>query len=204
MPHLFTILERHFHQHGYWTVFFTLLLENAGVPVPGETVLLLASFLCYTQKDVRLPYIILIGITAATLGDNAGYALGHRGGRPLLERYRHLFRISPRHLRRGENLFARYGAVTVFFARFVFGMRVIAGPLAGVLHMPWKKFVLYNAAGATLWVAAIACVGYFFGQHQETLLKDLRDFQWLVAGIAVLGALAWWWRRRRLSQPDDD
>jgi len=204
MPHLFPILERYFHEHGYLTVFFTLLLENAGVPVPGETVLLLASYLCFTQHDVRLPYIILIGIAAATLGDNTGYAVGHRGGRPLLERYRYLFRISPHHLRRGEKLFARYGAVTVFFARFVFGMRVIAGPLAGVLCMPWKKCVFYNAAGATLWVTAIACIGYFFGQHQDALLKDLWDFQWLAAGIAILGAVAWWWRRRRWSQPEND
>jgi membrane protein DedA with SNARE-associated domain len=204
MGRLFQILEGYFHQHGYWTVFWVLLLENAGVPVPGETVLLVASFLCFTERDVRLPYIILVGVAAATLGDNLGYIFGRRGGRPLLERYRHLFGISPHQIRRGERLFARHGAVTVFFARFVFGMRVIAGPLAGVLCMPWRRFVLYNAAGAALWVTAIACIGFFFAERQQSLLRDVRDFDWLVAGVVAAGALAWWWRHRRESGAPDE
>jgi membrane-associated protein len=204
MAHLFQAFEAYFHQHGYWTVFCVLLLENAGVPVPGETVLLLASFLCFRQHDVRLPYIILVGIAAATLGDNLGYLVGHRGGRPLLERYRHIFRVSPHHLKRGERLFERYGAVTIFFARFVFGMRVIAGPLAGVLCMPWKRFVFFNAMGASLWVTTIACIGYFFGQHQDALVRDIRDFDWLVLVVVIAAALLWWWRQRRWSRPEED
>jgi membrane protein DedA with SNARE-associated domain len=198
------ILEAYFHQHGYWTVFCVLLLENAGVPVPGETVLLFASFLSFSQRDLRLPYIILVGIAAATLGDNLGFWVGKRGGRPLLDRYRQLFRISPDHIRRGEKLFERHGAVAVFFARFVFGMRVIAGPLAGVLCMPWKRFVLYNAAGASLWVTTIAGAGYLFGQHQGELVRGIRDFDWLVLGVVIAAALVWWWRRRQRSGADDE
>src|SRR5580693_8485218 len=130
--------------YGYWAVGLALLAENAGVPVPGETILLLASFLAYSEHDLRLPWIIVVATIAATLGDNLGYALGHYGGRPLVARYQAFFRIEDKTLARGEALFALFAAVTIFFARFVFGMLVIAGPIAGVLRMPWRKFLIYN------------------------------------------------------------
>ena len=129
-------------QYGYWAVGAALLLENAGIPVPGETILLLASFLAYSEHDLRLPWIILVATVAATLGDNLGFALGYYGGRPLLLRYQSLFRIKQTSIQRGEDLFAKYGATTVFFARFVFGMRILAGPMAGVLRMSWRRFLV--------------------------------------------------------------
>src|SRR5215475_4741909 len=122
-------------QYGYWAVGAALLLENTGIPVPGETILLLASFLAYSRDELQLPYIIVIGVCAATIGDNLGFVVGYRGGRPLLDRYRNVFRIQRETIARGENLFAQYGDFTIFFARFIFGLRVIAGPLAGVLRM---------------------------------------------------------------------
>src|SRR5208283_2917106 len=163
--HLFELLRSALVHYGYWAVAVALLLENAGVPLPGETVLLLASFLAYSERELTLGWIIIIGTAAAAVGDNGGYALGHYGGRPVLERYRSFFRISDAALARGERLFARYGAVTISFARFVFGMRVIAGPLAGVLRMHWKRFAVFNLMGAALWVSAISSAGYFFGSQ---------------------------------------
>jgi membrane protein DedA with SNARE-associated domain len=184
-------------QYGYWAVGGALLLENAGAPVPGETILLLASFLAYSEHDLRLSGIITVATIAATLGDNLGFALGYYGGRPLLGRYQFIFKIRNSTLTRGENLFARYGAVTIFFARFVFGMRIIAGPLAGVLRMPWRKFLMFNFLGAALWVTVISTVGYLFGQHWERLEHDVKRFD-IVVGIAVLLVVAWlWWRGRR-------
>ncbi len=118
-------------QYGYWAVGLALLIENAGIPVPGETILLIASFLAYSEHDLQLSWIIVVATIAATIGDNLGFAIGYYGGRPLFERYRAFFRIRQTTLNHGENLFARYGAATVFFARFVFGMRIIAGPMAG-------------------------------------------------------------------------
>ena len=85
-----------------------------------------------------------------------------------------LFRIQDTTLARGEGLFARYGAVTIFFARFVFGMRIIAGPLAGVLRMPWRKFMVFNFLGAGLWVTVISGAGYLFGRHWDRLERDVR------------------------------
>ena len=182
--------------YGYWAVAATLLVENAGVPVPGETILLLASFLAYSQHDLRLPWIIVVATIAATIGDNIGYALGHYGGRPLLARYQAVFRIQDAAVARGEGLFVRYGAVTIFFARFIFGMRILAGPMAGVLRMPWRKFAVFNFLGAGLWVTVISCAGYLFGQHWGRLERDIRRFD-IVAGILVVLAAAFLWRRSR-------
>jgi membrane protein DedA with SNARE-associated domain len=80
------------------------------------------------------------GLWPRRWAENFGFALGRHGGRPLIERYRHVFSIRAESLARGERLFERYGAATVFLARFLFGMRVLASLLAGALHMPWRKF----------------------------------------------------------------
>src|SRR5216683_5618010 len=137
--HIFDLLRNALVQYGYWAVAVTLLLENTGLPLPGETILLLASFLAYSEHSLRLPWIIAVGVCAATLGDNLGFAIGFYGGRRLLERYQKTLHIRPDVIARGEELFARYGAATIFVARFIAGMRIIAGPLAGVLRMSWRK-----------------------------------------------------------------
>lgn len=183
--------------YGYWAVGAALLLENAGIPVPGETILLLASFLAYSQHELRLPWIIVVATIAATIGDNLGFALGLYGGRPLLARYQSIFRIRNETIIRGERLFAKYGGVTVFLARFVAGMRIIAGPLAGVLRMPWRKFLIFNFLGAVVWVSVISGAGYLFGQHFGRLEREIKLFD-VVAVVCVLVIAAWlWWRNRR-------
>src|SRR5690349_1477863 len=128
---IFEHLRWFFAEFGYGAVIVVLLLENAGIPVPGETTLLFASFLAYSEHQLQLPWIIAFAIVACTVGDNLGYWIGKRGGRPLLERYRRFFRIGDRSFDRGEELFRRYGAATVFLSRFIFGLRIIAGPMAG-------------------------------------------------------------------------
>jgi membrane protein DedA with SNARE-associated domain len=186
-------------QYGYWAIGAALLAENAGIPVPGETILLLSCFLTYSEPHLRLPWIILVATIAATVGDNLGFAAGYYGGRPLLVRYQTLFRVQNRTLERGEQLFARYGAVTIFFARFVFGLRIIAGPLAGVLRMPWRKFMIFNFLGAALWVSVIAGAGYLFGQQWERLQQDVKRIDIAVAIALMLAAVLLWWRSRRVS-----
>lgn len=183
--------------YGYWAVAAALLLENAGVPVPGETILLLASFLAYSQHELQLSWIIFVATIAATLGDNLGFALGYYGGRPLLARYQSFFRIQDKTLARGESLFARFGAVTIFFARFVFGMRIVAGPLAGVLRMPWRRFLAYNFLGATVWVSTISAAGYLFGRHWQRLAAAMKRVDVSIAILSVLVAAYVWWRGRR-------
>jgi membrane protein DedA with SNARE-associated domain len=194
------VLREFVATYGYWAVALVLLCENAGIPVPGETTLLLASFLAYSEHRLHLGWIIVIATCAATLGDNLGYAFGYYGGRPLLDRYQRFFRISPATLKRGEEMFARYGAPTIFFARFVFGMRIFAGPLAGVLRMRWRAFALFNFLGAAVWVTVIASAGYLFGRHWRTLLRVMQRFNIAALLVALAVILYFWWRYRRQSR----
>jgi membrane protein DedA with SNARE-associated domain len=195
--HLFEFLRAVLVHYGYWAVAVALLLENAGLPIPGETVLLLASFLAYSQHDLRLQVIIVVGTIAATLGDNLGFTLGYYGGRPLLERHGKIFHVGGSALARAEGFFLRYGAVAVFFSRFVFGMRILVGPMAGVLRMPWKKFVAFNFLGAAVWVTAIAGAGYLFGRHWEQLVRNLKRFDVAVAVAVGIVLLFLWVRNHR-------
>ena len=195
------VLRGYLAQYGYWAVGATLLLENAGVPLPGETILLLASFLAFSEQELRLPYIIVVGVCAAVLGDNLGFVLGYRGGRPLFERYLHIFPWFRPAVAQGERLFEQYGSVTIFFARFLFGLRILAGPLAGVLRMSWKKFALFNVLGALVWVTVISIIGYFFGEHWDQLLHYVKRLNLIVAVLVVAFLLWIWWRRFKRTAP---
>ena len=199
--HIFLLLRGLLVHYGYWAVAALLLLESAGLPLPGETILLLASFLAYSEHELRFPWIILVGTLATTVGGEFGFALGRRGGRPLIERYRHVFHIRAEAVARGDRLFERYGAATVFLARFIFGMRVLASLLAGALHMPWRKFFLFNFLGAAVWVTAICAAGYLFGGHWGRLAHDLKRFDLAVGVVIVLGGLWFWWRSRKTDAP---
>src|SRR5277367_88458 len=197
---IFQWLSSFVADYGYWAVALALLCENAGIPVPGESALLLASFLAYSEHRLHLGWIIVVGTCAATLGDNIGYILGHYGGRPMLDRYERVFRISPAALKRGEDMFARYGAEAIFFARFIFGLRVLAGPLAGVLRMHWRKFAFFNFLGAALWVTVIAGAGYLFGRHWHALIRAMQRFNIAVLVVAAVVIVLLWLRHRRETE----
>ena len=175
------LFDHYLQQYGYWAVAAALLLENAGIPLPGETILIVAAVLARSRHTLDLSTIIVIATLAATVGDNLGYALGRWGGRPLLERYQALFRVTDEALHRAEAVFTRWGAWTIFFARFVFGLRIIAGPLAGTLKMEWQRFLVFNALGAVTWVTVIASAGYLFGNRVQAVFGSLN-----VAGAVVL------------------
>jgi membrane protein DedA with SNARE-associated domain len=147
-----------------------------------------------------LPWVIVVGTVASTVGGELGFALGHHGGRPLIERYRHVFFIRAEAVARGDRLFERYGAATVFLARFIFGMRVLASLLAGALRMPWRKFAVFNFLGAAVWVTAICEAGYLFGGHWGRLFHDLKRFELVVAIVVVVVAVWLWWRSRRKQE----
>jgi membrane protein DedA with SNARE-associated domain len=195
--HILQILRAYLAQYGYWAVAIVLLLENAGVPVPGETVLLLASFLAYSERRLSLPYIIMAGICASTVGDNLGFLLGNYGGRALLQRYGKTLAIRPATIARGERLFQRYGAATILFARFIAGVRIVAGPLAGILRMDWRRFALFNFFGAVLWVTVISGAGYLFGKHWDELVRIVgRADLAIVIGVLIAFSLMWWKSRK--------
>src|SRR3954451_10680165 len=195
--HILDLIRQYLAEYGYWTVAIALLLENAGLPVPGETILLTASFLAFSEHRLHLPYIILVGICAATIGDNIGFLIGHYGGRPLLTRYGKYLFIRPEVIDRGEKLFHRYGAGVIAVARFIAGLRVIAGPLAGVLRMHWRTFAIFNFLGAVLWVTVISVAGYLFGRHWERVADIMKNVNIAVfVGLAAVIAVVWYRRRR--------
>jgi membrane protein DedA with SNARE-associated domain len=199
--HISHFLRAFIAHYGYWAVALALLAESAGIPLPGEITLLLAGFVAYSEHQLHLGWIIVVATAAATLGGNLGYAIGEYGGRPLLDRYQSVFRISPDTLKRGEEMFERHGAVAIFFARFVFGLRVFAGPLAGVLRMRWQAFTLFNFLGAAAWVSCIASVGYIFGQRWRDLMRAMQRFNIAVLIVVVVVAAYLWWRHRRRQSP---
>jgi LPXTG-motif cell wall-anchored protein len=182
---------------GYWGVAAFLLLENAGVPLPGETVLLLASVLAFKSHELRLPWIIVVGTIACTAGDNIGYLIGSAGGRPLLERWKNFFHVKDEHIHSAEELLHRYGPVAIFFARFIAGARIVAGPLAGVLRMHWKTFALFNFLGALTWVTVIASLGYLFGSQLDRLLATVKHVELALLILLLIGLAVYLWRRKK-------
>ena len=201
--HLFSLehLSAFFAHYGYWTVLIGLLLENAGIPVPGETILLLASSLAATQKSLHIGWIVAIAIVAASTGDNIAYWVGRHGGRPLLERYGRILHLEPSTLKRGEDLIARHGPIAVFFARFIAGLRVLNGLLAGSLNMAWPRFFLFDLLGAICWVSVICSLGYVFGSRLPWLIHVLGRTGLILFALVAAGALlAWWIHKHRSPQ----
>src|ERR671918_530285 len=148
--------------YGYLVVLFGVMLESAGVPLPGETILM-ASGVLVQRGHLDLGDVIVFGILGAVLGDQIGYWVGRGGGRPFVLRWgRYLF-ITPERLARAEAFFERHGGKAVFLARFFSGLRVFGALVAGISRMRWETFTLYNALGGSVWGTAVVLVGYLVG-----------------------------------------
>jgi membrane protein DedA with SNARE-associated domain len=175
-----------FARYGYAAVFVGVMLENAGLPVPGETALLAGAALARFGR-LSLPWVVVTAMTGAVIGDNIGFLVGRRAGRGFAERHGWKVGLTPARLAMFDEFFLRHGAKTVFIARFVTGLRVFGALLAGTSGLPWRTFLFYNAAGAIVWSTAVAIVGYALGQSWETL-ERLIGRAGLVA-LAVVAAL---------------
>jgi membrane-associated protein len=161
--------------YGYLVFFLGVLLENAGLPVPGETAVLVAAFLASPAGGghFQLGLVMLLTFGAAVLSDNAGYWLGRRLARPRLARGRGFLFLTPQRFQAVENYFTRWGIGTVAVARFIAGLRVVAALAAGTAGMHWPRFFLANAAGALAWAVAVSLLGYFFGRSWKVLQHGL-------------------------------
>ena len=182
-----------FARYGYAAVFFGVFLENTGLPVPGETMVLAGGALSHFGQ-LSLGWVMASAMSGAVLGDNLGFFIGRRGGRRFLERYGGRIGITRARLANFDRFFDRHGAWTVFIARFITGLRVFCAVLAGSSEMSWRTFLLFNAAGAVLWSATIAVVGYVLGQSWEALERWIGRSGLL--GLIVLGALIIVWIKR--------
>src|SRR5713226_8762663 len=196
------LIEQYMLAYGYWAVFFGVMLENAGLPVPGETILLVGGYFAASRPDqFNLVRVMLTAGTGAVIGDNIGFAIGHHYGRGFLLRIGRFFFLTPKRFEHMENYFAQHGNKTILVARFITGLRVVAGPLAGASKMPWRIFFVYNIAGAVLWSIAITLLGYFFGHSLPLLIKWLRlSGTLLLIGAVVIGVIVWRVRRHRANK----
>lgn len=172
----------------YLVVGLVIGLESMGVPLPGEITLVSASLLA--ASGVTLPSAVAVAAaTGAIIGDSIGYAVGRRGGRALLERLGRRFpkHLGPAHLAKAEEMFARWGVWAVFFGRFVALLRILAGPLAGALRVPYPRFLLANVSGGVVWAFGTTYLIYYLGRAAEHWLKD---FSWGALVVAVVFGVA--------------
>ena len=158
-----TTLESLLHDWGYWVVFGAMLLENAGLPLPGETVTLLGG---YAAGSGHLDVFGVMAAAAggAILGDNLGYWVGRRAGWGVVLRVGRLLRRSPEQMESLRTSFLRHAGKSVLIGRFVAVLRVLAGPLAGAVHMPYRRFVLFNCLGAVLWSSTMVSLAWLGGR----------------------------------------
>jgi membrane protein DedA with SNARE-associated domain len=194
-------IEHYMLVYGYWAVFFGVMLENAGVPVPGETILLIAGYFASTG-EFNIALVMIIAASGAVVGDNIGFAIGHHYGRGFLLRVGRFFFLTPKRLAHMENYFESHGNKTILVARFITGLRVFAALLAGASRkMPWRVFVVYNMAGAILWSIVITTLGYLFGASLPLLVKWVgRSGTILLIAAVVIGVIVWRVRRHRANK----
>ena len=196
---IFQLLSRFFAHYGYGAVFFGVMLENTGLPVPGESVLLFGSFLAH-QDVLRLKWVIVAAILGAIAGDNAGYVIGYYGGAALLRRLRGRAFFPEHRFDQAESAVLRYGASAVFVARFITGLRILAGPLAGAFRMRYSRFLLANVAGAMAWAATVGAAGYLLGTSWDRLVRFAGRLDWAVLILAAAILIVVWILRRRGSK----
>jgi membrane protein DedA with SNARE-associated domain len=184
-----------FTRYGYGAVLVGVMLENAGLPVPGETVLLAGAAMAHFGR-LSLPAVIGVAVLGAIVGDNVGFLIGRRAGRALVERFGLRLGLSGQRLNQFDRFFERHGGRTVFIARFVTGLRVFGALLAGGSSLRWRTFLFYNAAGAVVWATAIGIAGYLLGQSWETLERWIGR-SGVIALAVVVGAGIWFMLRAR-------
>lgn len=200
LPGVLHSLEPALDHYGYLAVAGFVLLEDFGIPVPGETILILGAVYAGTGR-FNVVVVALIGFVAAVLGDNIGFAIGHFGGRSLIERYGPYVLITRERLETATGFFERQGAKIVVAARFIEGLRQANGIIAGVAGMRWARFLTFNAIGAALWVAVWTSIGYLSGSHIDSIYREAKRYEaYLAIAVAALFMLYLAGRVKRSKQ----
>jgi membrane protein DedA with SNARE-associated domain len=202
LPGVLHELEPALNNYGYLAVAGFVLLEDFGVPVPGETVLILGAVYAGTGR-LNVVVVGLLAFVAAVIGDNIGFAIGHFGGRRLIVRYGRYVLLTRERLDKATGFFERHGGKVVTIARFIEGLRQANGIIAGITGMHWARFLAFNALGAAIWVAVWTSVGYFSGAHINTIYHDATRYSTYLAIAAAALAIIYLARRlvRRAPRP---
>jgi membrane protein DedA with SNARE-associated domain len=193
------------NRYGYAAIIAVIILEDFGIPAPGETVLIAAAVYAGAGQ-LNIIAVVLIAVAAAVVGDNIGYAIGRFGGRALVVRYGRYVLLNEQRLNRAEEFFGRHGAAIVTVARFIDGLRQLNGLIAGITGMPWWRFLMFNALGAGLWVGVWAGIGYTAGNHITLIYERISRYELLLLvalGVLVAALIVWHlFRRRRRGEPN--
>jgi membrane protein DedA with SNARE-associated domain len=186
LPGVLHSLEPTLNRFGYLAVVGLVLVEDFGVPVPGETILILAAIYAGTGR-LNIVLVGLLGFVGAVIGDNIGFAIGHFGGRPLIERFGRYIFLTPSRIERATGFFERHGGWIILVARFIEGLRQANGIIAGISGIHWAKFLLFNAIGAALWVGVWTTLGYLSGSNINTIYDTASRFStYLAIAVAAL------------------
>lgn len=189
LPGVFASLAPTLDHYGYLAVAGFVLVEDFGVPVPGETILIAAAVYAGAGQ-LNVIVVALIAFAAAVVGDNIGYALGRWGGRRLVLRFGRYVLLTEKRLDAAERWFDRHGDKVVVVARFIEGLRQANGWIAGITGMRWARFAVFNAIGAALWVGVWVSVGYVSGSHIDTVYAVIRRYLIYVVIAAAVVLLA--------------
>ncbi|GAA2232017.1 DedA family protein [Streptomyces nogalater] len=179
-------LEPLLGHYGYWAVGAVVLVEDFGVPAPGETILLAAGVYAGAGR-LNVAAVALIAFAAAVAGDNLGYLIGRSGGRAFVHRWGRYVFLTPKRFEAAEGFFTRHGGKIVTVARFVEGLRQANGIIAGTTGMRWHRFLAFNALGAALWVGLWTTLAYLAGSHITAIYDEIRRYQlYVVLAVAVV------------------
>ena len=204
MPGFLNALSGPLNHYGYWAILALITLEDFGIPVPGETILIAAAIYAGHQQ-LNVVAVGVIAFVAAILGDNIGFAIGHFGGRALALRWGRYVGLTEDRLTKAEHFFERHGGKIIVVARFIEGLRQANGIIAGITGMHWRRFLAFNAIGAALWVGTWVSLGYLAGNHINTIYHYITEYSLyvLIAVVVLLVALIirHVLRRRRPARP---
>ncbi len=203
LPGFLEALSSPLQHFGVWAIALLIMLEDFGIPVPGETILIAGAVYAGAGR-LNIVAVAIAGFIAAIIGDNIGFAIGHFGGRALALRWGKYVFLTEERLNKAEAFFNRRGAIVITFARFVEGLRQANGIIAGITGMHWLRFLIFNAIGAALWVGTWVSLGYLAGDHITTIYNyiTLYSYYVLIALVVLLiGYIVWRIRRRRRRAP---
>ncbi|MGA9293809.1 MAG: DedA family protein [Ignavibacteriaceae bacterium] len=177
-------LAPYIQHYGYWAIFFSIYLEDFGLPLPGETVLIICSLFAILGK-LNLVYVGILGFMGAVFGDNTGFMIGRYGGKKLVLKWGKYLFITAKRLNKFENFFTKYGGKIVTVARFVQGLRQFNGIIAGISEMKWKKFLIFNLIGAGLWVGFWIGLASYLSNRKELLTEFIKKSEYILPLIII-------------------
>ena len=203
LPGFLNVVGTYLGHYGYWAILLLVMVEDFGIPVPGETILIAAAIYAGAGR-LNVVAVGLVGFIAAVIGDNIGFAIGHFGGRALALRWGKYIFLTEERLDKAEVFFARHGGKIIVVARFIEGLRQANGIIAGIAGMRWLRFLAFNALGAALWVGTWVSLGYLAGSHITAIYHGITRYSYYVLIAVVVLAVAyivWRLRRRRKVVP---